>query len=732
MAYDAVSDFQGASGADPLHGLDPEQLRAVTAPAGPVCILAGAGTGKTRAITRRIAHRVRSGEVRAQHVLAVTFTARAASELRDRLRRLGVGGVSARTFHVAALRQLRYFAPRLLGGKPLPEVLDSKARLVTVAASRAGVKADRAQVRDLAAEIEWAKANLTNPDEYAVAAAKAMREPPCDPEDAARVFAAYEKVKRSSGWMDFEDLLRAGVWAIEEHPDVADQVRAQYRCFVVDEYQDVNPLQQRLLEAWLGGRDDLTVVGDASQTIYSFAGASADYLVDFPRRHEGCVLVRLTRDYRSTPQVVGLANAVIRTARGSHSRLRLTLAGQREPGPEPEIRSYDDEPAEAAAVASRCAELIAAGAPAWEIAILFRTNAQSETYEEALADAGVPYVVRGGQRFFERPEVRQAMSAIRVASRTADLAMALPDAVGEALKATGWQPGQPPPGGAARERWEALAALVRLAEDWAVATSARRQAGAPSSGDAVPPDGPPESDALESEPPLSLGEFHDELSRRAAAQHAPAVEGVTLASLHAAKGLEWDAVFLVGLVDGTVPITHARSPEQVEEERRLLYVGITRARELLWLTWAAARSPGGRPRRPSRFLPRDTHVEATPAGPRPKRRKPSVVRCRVCGATLLDGAERKLGRCQDCPSTMDEELFERLRNWRIKVAEAKQTPAYTVFTDATLTALAERRPTTAAELVEIRGIGPHKLAQYGEPVLALMSGADPDDLPVPS
>ncbi|MGH3656883.1 MAG: ATP-dependent helicase, partial [Micromonosporaceae bacterium] len=364
MASDAI---------DPLHGLDAEQLEAVQAPTGPVCVLAGAGTGKTRAITHRIAHRVGAGDVVPSHVLAVTFTARAAGEMRDRLRRLGVAGVSARTFHVAALRQLRYFAPRLLDGRPLPELVDSKARLVTLAVARAGLRADRTQVRDLASEIEWAKASLTGPEEYAVAAAKALREPPYEPDAVAKVFTAYEQVKRSSGVMDFEDLLRAGAWAVEEHPDVAAQVRAQYRHFVVDEYQDVNPLQQRLLEAWLGDRDDLTVVGDASQTIYSFAGASADYLVDFPRRYPECVLVQLTRDYRSTPQVVSLANSVIRQARGGHARLRLTLTGQRAPGPEPELRPYPDEPAEAAAVAARCGELVASGTPAREIAVLFRT-----------------------------------------------------------------------------------------------------------------------------------------------------------------------------------------------------------------------------------------------------------------------------------------------------------------------------------------------------------------------
>jgi DNA helicase-2/ATP-dependent DNA helicase PcrA len=689
-----------AGDSDPLRGLDPEQLEAVTAPAGPVCILAGAGTGKTRAITHRIAHRVVDGQVQPQHVLAVTFTARAAAQLRERLARLGATGVAARTFHAAALRQLRYFAPRLLHGRDLPELVDSKARLVTLAASKAGVRADRTTARDLASEIEWAKSSLVEPAEYEVAAAKAQRDAPLSPADTAKVFTAYEHVKRRSGAMDFEDLLRAMVWGIEEHSDVAEQVRAQYRHFVVDEYQDVNPLQQRLLEAWLGGRRDLTVVGDAAQTIYSFTGATSGYLVDFSRHHRDATVVRLVRDYRSTPQVVGLANAVIRQAGGSEARLRLDLVGQRPTGPEPDVRIFPDEPSEAAAVAARCRELIAAGTPAAEIAVLFRANAQSEAYEEALAEAEVPYVVRGGERFFERAEVRQAMVALRAAGRS-DYDGDVPDTVAEVLRGQGWDPTTPPPGGAARERWEALAAVHRLAQESAAST---------------------------------VGEFAAELGRRADTQHAPTVDGVTLASLHSAKGLEWDAVFLVGLVEGTLPTAYAKTPQAVEEERRLLYVGITRARQWLWLSYGQSRSPGGRARKPCRFLPQFGGESGTSSATRRSaptkvdRRRAIAVSCRVCGATLLGGAERKLGRCQTCPSDVDEELFDRLREWRLRVATHQGVPAYVVFTDATLTALAERRPTSNDELLAIAGIGPRKIELYGSAALAILGGARVDDL----
>ncbi|MFD6666472.1 ATP-dependent DNA helicase UvrD2 [Micromonospora chalcea] len=689
-----------------LAGLDPEQRSAVTAPAGPVCILAGAGTGKTRAVTSRIAYRALTGDIAGRHVLAVTFTARAAAEMRSRLTVLGVQGVQARTFHAAALRQVRYFAPRLLAGRAMPELLDSKVRVVTLAAAKVGLRADRAAARDLSAEIEWAKSSLVEPGEYVVAAAKALRETPYEPARVADVFDAYERLKRGNGVIDFEDMLRAAVWGIEEHPDVAEQVRNQYRHFVVDEYQDVNPLQQRLLEAWLGGRDDLTVVGDASQTIYSFTGATSSYLVDFPRQHRGATVVRLVRDYRSTPQVVGLANAVISQARGAEARLRLELHGQRRPGPEPELRIFTDEPAEANAVAARCRALVAGGTPAREIAVLFRTNAQSEAYEKALSEAGVPYVLQGAERFFERPEVRQAMIALRAATRSAPADTPLRAAVVDGLTAVGWAPDAPPPGGAARERWEALAALVQLAEEYAA--------------------------QAEEEPDLTG--FTEELARRAAQQHVPTVEGVTLASLHSAKGLEWDAVFLVGLAEGTLPTTYAKTMEQVEEERRLLYVGITRAREWLWLSYATARSPGGRARRPSRFLPQLDRSgggeRAGGAGParRAERRRPQVVSCRICGATLLAGADRKLGRCPTCPSDIDEELYERLREWRQRVAGAQKVPAYVVFTDATLTALAERKPGRTEELVAIAGIGPRKVGLYGDTVLALVAGATVDEV----
>ncbi|MEP6599622.1 MAG: ATP-dependent DNA helicase UvrD2 [Actinomycetota bacterium] len=658
-----------------LDGLDPEQRAAAEVVRGPVCILAGAGTGKTRAITHRIAYAVRSAAVPAGQLLAVTFTARAAGELRTRLRRLGADGVQARTFHAAALRQLSYFAPRVIGGE-LPQVVDNPLRLVANAAARARLRSDRAELRDLASEIEWAKAVLATPEDYPARAAAAARQPPVTPSTVAQVYAEYEAAKRRSGQLDFADLLLIMAGAIEDYADVAEQVRSRYRHFVVDEYQDVSPLQQRLLDAWLGGRDDLCVVGDANQTIYSFAGATPQHLLGFTTRFPGAVVVRLERDYRSTPQVVTLANRLVAAGRPNGHGARLTLVGQRADGPEPTFREFDDEPAEAAAVAAQCRAMIDAGTPAAEIAVLFRINAQSEVYEQALSTVAVPYVLRGGERFFDRPEIREARLLLRGAARSQADEQPLPDAVRAVLASVGWHSDSPAPGGAARERWESLAALVSLAED-VRALDARAQ----------------------------LPELVAELDQRSAAQHAPTVQGVTLASLHSAKGLEWDAVFLVGLTDTTIPIQHATTEEQVAEERRLLYVGITRARQQVALSWALARSPGQRRgRRPSRFLD-----ALRPAGevvpPRPKKKSGT-------------------------PEAEDAALFARLRSWRKRQADGQGVPAYVVFSDATLVAIADTRPTSRALLARLPGVGPTKLDRYAEPLLAVLGGAEPDSVAV--
>ncbi|MFC3997216.1 ATP-dependent DNA helicase UvrD2 [Nocardiopsis sediminis] len=676
-----------------LDGLDPEQLEAARALRGPVCILAGAGTGKTRAITHRIAHAVASGVATEQQILAVTFTVRAAGEMRGRLRALGAPRVQARTFHSAALRQLSFFWPQVIGG-PLPTLIDSKIQVVARAAHSCALQPDRAGLRDLAGEIEWAKVTQTRPADYESAIAKAGRTPPMPAHDVARVFEAYEDIRRDRNLLDFESMLELTAAMLAEHQQIADRVRDQYRYFVVDEFQDVNPLQKLLLDAWLGDRDDVCVVGDPSQTIYSFNGATPGYLTGFSAAYPHATVVRLVRDYRSTPQVVRVANLALKSAPGTAAQ-RLELVAQRPDGPEPTYTEYDDEPAEATSVARKIAALIDSGTPAREIAVLFRTNSQAAAYEQALADAGVAFAVRGATRFFERAEIKQAVHTLRGARQgAADDPLAA--TVHHILAPLGLTP-EPPEGRQARERWESLAALAQLAEDVAAAR-----------------------------PGATMDDFVAELDARVATEHAPEFEGVTLASLHSAKGLEWDAVFLAGLTEGMLPIVYAETDDQVEEERRLFYVGVTRAREYLAMSWSLARSPGGRKtRKPSRFLDGLRPASPSLASSRRDRKQAKVVRCRICGNTLIEAAERKLSRCLDCPADYDEALLERLKAWRRATAEEQKVPAYVVFTDATLQAVAEHVPGSVSQLSRISGVGAVKLERYGEAVLALCAGRDP-------
>lgn len=683
---------------DLLSALDPEQRQVAEALRGPVRVLAGAGTGKTRAITHRIAHGVHSGVYAPTEVLAVTFTTRAAGELRERLRALGAPGVQARTFHSAALRQLRYFWPHVHGTE-LPTLIESKIPMVAQACRDLGMRADQALLRDLASEIEWAKVSNIGADDYArLAPPKGRSVGDQAPETIARVIASYEQVKRDQGRMDMEDvlLLTAGLLASDER--VAAQVRRQYKWFVVDEFQDVSPLQSALLDLWLGGRDELCVVGDPAQTIYSFAGADADYLRHFPQRYPGTTSIELVRNYRSTPQVVAEANKLLA---GSGSA-GVELRSQRPAGPNVRYVGEADEVAEAGEVAARIAKLHRSGIAYGEMAVLFRINAQSETFEDALTDRGIPYLVRGAARFFERREVREAVTRLRGAARSGEAGdEPWLDVVRAVLAGMGWSAEPPTSRGQVRDRWESWQALADQAEEFG-----REQ------GDAA-----------------SLAAFVADLDRRASEQHAPTADGVTLATFHAAKGLEWDAVFCCGVHDGTVPISYAEQggrPEAIEEERRLLYVGMTRARRELQVSWAAARNPGQAPRRsPSRFL-----LPMLPASqqPQPKAggRGNRVARCRECLQPLSSAAEKKRGRCAHHPVRYDEQLFDQLKAWRRETAreageDGKSLPAYVVFTDATLELIAEHRPRTIAALGKINGVGPSKIERYGASVLALLA-----------
>ena len=682
-----------------LAALDPEQRAAATAVSGPVCILAGAGTGKTRTITHRIAYAVHAGIWQPREVLAVTFTTRAAGEMRTRLAALGVGGVSARTFHSAALRQARFFWPQV-HGRELPAILDSKIPFVAEAASRARVSIDNNGRRDLASEIEWAKVSNVSPETYPMRAPEAGRAVAgVDAAAVAHVFAGYEELRRDRDRIDLEDVLLCAAGLIAGDERVAATVRGQYRHLIVDEYQDVSPLAQALLDLWLGRSRDVCVVGDPTQTIYSFAGATSTYLTSFATRYADATVVKLRRDYRSTPEVVRAANALMVRADAATRRSHVPLESQRAPGPAVTFDEYPDEVAEAAAVAGRIRALVNGGATASQISVLYRINAQSEAVEQALSDVGVAYQVRGGERFFDRREVREAVALLRGAAVAEgdEPDEPLGAVVRAILSGAGWSTSPPEGTGRVRERWESLTALVDLADDTAASGVA------------------------------TLRGFVTVLADRAEAQHAPGLNGVTLSTLHAAKGLEWENVFLVGLHEGMLPSVQAKTPAEVDEERRLLYVGMTRAAQGLALSWSLSRNPGGAGRRrPSRFLDgvrpasssgRDG-VDAPGHGSR-SRASAKVPRCRVCSTPLTEAAERRLGRCRSCPSDLDDELYERLKAWRLETARELKQPAFCIFTDAALTAIAERKPTDDASMLAIPGVGVHKLEKFGADVLGI-------------
>jgi len=543
-----------------LDALDERQRAAASVLRGPVAVLAGAGTGKTRVITHRIAHGVDTGAYSPSRVMAVTFTAKAAGELRGRLRALGVEGVAARTFHATALAQLNFFWPTL-AGSPAPSIIDNKVRMLGQAADAIRLRPSTATLRDIASEIEWRKVSMLSIEQYA-----ALGRPlsGVDAGQMVELMRGYEALKDDRRQLDFEDVLLACAGMLEAEPRVAASVHEQYRHFTVDEFQDVSPLQNRLLELWLGDRHDICVVGDASQTIYSFAGAEQRFLLEFERRHPDATVVRLETNYRSQPPILTAANALMH---GRPGALELVPAREQFSADAPTITAYETEGEEAAGIAAAISARIESGAAASEIAVLYRAHAQSAVLQQALAAEGIATSVLGGTRFFAMPEVRQAILALRAAAVAPSEQGFLPG-VQRVLRDLGLTDEPPAAGGAQRSGWEARRAILRLAE--------------------------------EAGPDANLRTFSDALMARAKDQHEPTMRTVTLSTLHAAKGLEWPHVYLAGWAEGSLPISYATTFEAIDEERRLAYVGVTRAARTLALSWS--RSAGRGERAPSRFL----------------------------------------------------------------------------------------------------------------------------------
>ena len=613
-----------------LEGLNAEQRRAAEAVRGPVCILAGAGSGKTTTITRRIAWQVASGAFRSDEILAVTFTDKAAAEMRGRLVRLGVDGVEARTFHSAALSQLT----RARGAAP-GRILSTKALLLRQIGNSLPMPYRFRPAGDLATEIEWAKNRRLRPESYR--AGLGEHEPPIPPDLMERVFREYERRKAASGLIDFEDLLELTVRMYEEDEWALAATRERYRCFTVDEYQDVNLLQQSLLELWLGGREQLCAVGDDYQSIYGFTGASPEWLLGLGARFPQATVVRLEENYRSSPQVLALANRLTPQLGGAEKTLRATLPQ----GSEPVVRGFDSSEAEGAFVLERVRALAGEGVPYEEMAVLIRLNSRSADFEEVFGDAGIPFQ---GAALLARDGARQLLKGLRGAgfgslagevrrvAREQGLVEPVPEGLGE------------------RElvRQADLRRLCKLAEEF--------------------DDG---SKTVEDWTKWLRARF----------DHG-AEGGVHLLTLHRAKGLEFEAVFIPRVEEKELPCKQAlRVPGALAEERRLLYVGITRAKRHLALTWSG---------KPSRFLA-ELGVEIQPV----RRRE----------------------------AEPDDPTYAALKQWRLKRSKHDEVPAYVVFHNSTLAEIAARRPQTIGELASVPGVGPAKLERYGTEVLAALEAA---------
>jgi len=695
-----------------LEDLNASQREAVTATSGPLAILAGAGSGKTRVISRRAAYAIETGVISADQILLVTFTDKAAGEMVERMASLGHRGVLARTFHAAALAQLRHFWPSRHDGAAVPAILDSKLRLLVPLVGRLPGGYRFTPSKDVADTIEWAKVRRIRPDRW-------VREggdrAPIPAELFARVYRDYERVKTEAGLLDFEDMLVQTVELLEGDEAAVSLVRARKRWFSVDEYQDTNPLSERLLELWLGESRDLAVVGDPDQTIYTFTGASPEFLLGFAERHPGTHIVTLADNYRSSPQILELANRLITgggdggTGGGDGGGARGALRATQPDGPPPSIRRFADAEAELRDILAWTRAVAAAGVAPTETAVLVRINAQLPAIEDALTRAAIGFTVRG-RRFFDRREVREALRLLKRAqlAETGDELVAAIERL--FVEKMGLDDVAADAGREGTERAASLELLIGIAADLAAADpgTADSAAGRAAAGRAAPGRVAADSAAAgraAAGRALTLDAVLAEFDSRQAAESAASADGVNLLTYHRAKGLEWDAVYLPALDEGVLPIRQAKDADEIAEERRLLYVGITRARRFLALSSSS--------RRPSRFL-----AALDPAKPKATRPAGAAGRAAAGRVRVIPGAPLPVA------AIPDDRLLEALRRWRRERASEDGVPAYVVFHDTTLVEIADSRPRTLPALRRIRGMGPVKLERYGAEILAVIKGVE--------
>jgi DNA helicase-2/ATP-dependent DNA helicase PcrA len=670
-----------------LADLNEHQREAVTTLAAPLAILAGAGSGKTRVLTRRIAWQSAEGAIDPRHVLALTFTRKAAGELSDRLGQLGVRRVvTSGTFHGLALAQLRRrWRDR---GEAVPALLERKSRIL--APLLGGGPSVGAEAAEVAGEIEWAKARLIVPEGYEAAVVAAGRATPRPAAEIASLYERYEVEKGRRGVVDFDDLLWRLSDALENDAEFAAVIRWRYRHLFVDEFQDVNPAQFRLIRLWLGDRRDLCVVGDDDQAVYGFTGADAGYLVHFARHFPGAGMVRLEENYRSTPQILAVAHAVLPGGPRRKKPLRATLGD----GPVPQITGYSSDRDEATAVARALQAAHLPGTPWAGTAVLYRTNAQSAPLEAALRAASVPYRVRGAARFLDRPAVVGALEELR---RAAAAAPGLP-LMAHLAGLLEWAEETGGAEEARQDRRDHVDALVRLGHDYLAVDEAGR---------------------ADSSTGTASG-FTAYLITVLADDDPTRADAVELLTFHKAKGLEWPVVYVTGLERGLVPIAYAETPAALAEERRLLYVALTRAEGELHLSWAQRRTLGGREmaRQASPYL---ASIEAVlsafaPGADGDWQAAIAAERARLASARAAAGRDRAM-----VGATADPRVLAELVAWRKVLARASGVPAQVIFHDATLAAVAEARPASRDALMAVPGLGPLKVERYGDELLALVA-----------